>query len=287
VTSADPDEYTGQSAPNNDTFTYTDDKGKVRTIPNKVEYGWDYAPGASVSSQMQGFIDNKAASLPMELGTAFKADIDSPKNALPHISDALKLPKSGLARNATHAVLKEIDKLHSTVELPEIPVKNSTSYKFQGHYSYQIGGNPIAIAISTASNNPELTAAHEIGHFIDHQALWDIGSYASAKSPLLAKWREAVEVSTATNSLKTVLKTHDDYKTKKLAAYYLSAHEQWARSYAQWVATRSGNGVMIDQVKNIILHPNVAARVSQWDEADFKLIAEAIDEIFKSLGWLK
>jgi uncharacterized protein with gpF-like domain len=75
VTSADPGEYKGQSAPNNDTFTYTDNNGKSRTIPNKVDYGWDYTPGASVSNQMRGFIDNKAASLPPELGLAFKSEV--------------------------------------------------------------------------------------------------------------------------------------------------------------------------------------------------------------------
>lgn len=287
IVSANPGEYKGYPAPNDGTYEKVDRNGVVHTLPKGVDYGFDYKPGASVSSQMQGFVDNKVASLPKELGAAFKAEADNLNNALPHVSDALILPKSGLAKNAINTVLTEIDRLHSAVELPDIPVKNSASYKFQGQYSYQVGGKPIAITISKASNNPELTAAHEIGHFIDHQALWDIGSYASIKSPILATWREAVDASAATNSLISVLTTHNDVRTTNLAAYYLSTHEQWARSYAQWVATRSGNGVMIEQVRNIMLRSNPAARLSQWDEADFKPIADAIDEIFKTLGWLK
>ncbi len=233
---------------------------------------------------MQGFIANKSASLPPALGKAFKAEAG---NSLPHVSDALKLPKSGLAKNAANTVLLEIDRLHWAVELPEIPVKNSTSYKFQGHYSYQVGGKPVEIAISKSSVNPELTAAHEIGHFMDHQALWDIGSYASVKSPILAAWREVIDASAATNALKTALNTHAEYEVRKKAAYYLTNWEQWARSYAQWVATRSNNATMIEQVNKIKMHKHPAYSASQWDDVDFEPIAEAIDAIFTKLGWLK
>jgi hypothetical protein len=287
IASADPGEYKGHPAPNDGTYEKVDRNGVVHTLPKGVDYGFDYKPGASVSGQMKGFVDNKAASLPKELGKAFKEDMNSLKNSLPHISNALKLPKSGLAKSATNTVLTEIDRLHSAVKLPEVPVKNSNSYKFKGRYNYQVGGKPVEIKISTASDTPELTAAHEIGHFIDHQALWDIGSYASVKSPLLAAWREAVDASAATDSLKMALKTHSDYRVRNKASYYLSTNEQWARSYAQWVVTRSNNATMIDQVKKITADPHPAYSASQWDDADFEPIAAAIDDIFTKLGWLK
>lgn len=288
IASANPGEYKGQAAPDDGTYEKVDRNGVVHTLPKGVDYGFDYKPGAPVSEQMKGFIDNKAASLPKELGKAFKKDTESFKSSAPLISHALKLPKSGLAKTAVKTVLMEIDGLHSAVELPEIPVRNSTSLKFQGLYSYQAnGGKPVDIAISKSSVSPELTAAHEIGHFIDHQALWDIGAYASVKSPRLEAWRAAIEASAATDNLKTVLTTHGDVKTRKKAAYYLTAWEQWARSYAQWVATRSNNTVMIDQVKKITQASNPAYSASQWDAADFEPIAAAIDEVFKTLGWLR
>ena len=287
ITAVTADEYKGLPAPDGGIYTHIDRNGVSHTIPKGVDYGWNYAPGASVQQQMRGFIDNKAASLPPVLRDAFKGGGDNLKNLLPHLSNALRLPKSGLAKNAVNMVLSEIDKLHSASELPEISVKNSSSYKFQGRYVYHVGGKPIEIVISKASVNPELTAAHEIGHFIDHQALWDIGSYASVKSPRLAKWREAIDASVATNNLKSVLKNHSDYRVRNKASYYLSSYEQWARSYAQWVAIRSNNAIMIEQVKKIIAQDHPAYRVSQWDDADFEPIAAAIDEIFTNLGWLK
>jgi hypothetical protein len=68
----------------------------------------------------------------------------------------------------------------------------------------------------------------------------------------------------------------------------LSKDEQWARSYAQWIATRSKNSELLDQVKKITQKTDAPAyNASQWVEADFEPIAEAIDIIFKTLGWLK
>jgi len=288
VTSAGPDEYNGQPAPDDGTYEKVDRNGVVHTLPKGVDYGFDYKPGASVHDQLKGFVDNTAASLPKELSKAFKADMGSIKRSSPLISDALTLPKSGLAKTAVNTVLMEIDGLHSAVELPKSPVKNSTSYKFQGRYVYQASSRkPVEIAISKSSVTPELTAAHEIGHFIDHQALWDIGAYASVNSPRLEKWRSAIEASAATGNLKTVLTTNADFKIRKLATYYLSAKEQWARSYAQWVATRSNNTAMIEQVQKITQAKNPAYSASQWDAADFEPIAVAIDEIFQTLGWLR
>jgi hypothetical protein len=288
ITSANPGEYKGQPAPNDGTYEKIDRNGVVHTLPKGVDYGFDYKPGAPVSDQMKSFIGNKAASLPEELGKAFKKDMGARKNSAPLLSSAFELPKNGLAKTAVNTVLMEIDGLHSTVELPKIPVKNSTSHSFQGRYVYlELSKKPVEIAISKYSVNPELTAAHEIGHFIDHQALWDIGTYASVKAPVLENWRAAIEASAATENLKTVLKTHSDSKTQKRAAYYLSAWEQWARSYAQWVATRSNNTAMIEQVQKITKASNPAYSASQWDAADFEPIALAIDEIFIKLGWLR
>lgn len=75
IVSAGPDEYKGQPAPNDGTYEKVDRNGVVHTLPNGVDYGFDYKPGASVLDELKGFIDNKAASLPPELGQAFKSDV--------------------------------------------------------------------------------------------------------------------------------------------------------------------------------------------------------------------
>ena len=41
------DQYPGLPAPNNGTYIHTDRNGEVHTIPEGIDYGWDYAPGTS------------------------------------------------------------------------------------------------------------------------------------------------------------------------------------------------------------------------------------------------
>ncbi len=47
ITAVTADEYPGIAAPDNGTYRHTDRNGKVHTIPQGIDYGWDYAPGAS------------------------------------------------------------------------------------------------------------------------------------------------------------------------------------------------------------------------------------------------
>lgn len=275
--------------PDDGNYIYKDKKGGEHTLPKGVDYGFGYTPGRSVAKNMQPFIDNKIASLPTQLGKALKSDIaNRAKQITDSVSDSLTLPKSGIAKTATAHALKAIDKLHNVENLPSIPVKNSSSVKFQGQYSwYPQSGQPNAIAISTASVNPPLIAAHEIGHFLDNQVLGKQGTYASVSDALFKNWRTAIEESIATKALKDLKAQAASSAAKKRVAYYLSLWEQWARSYAQWVATRSDDATLIEQVKKIVQNGNSVYAASQWTDQDFEPIANAIDEIFKTLGWLK
>lgn len=65
------DEYKGHPAPDDGMHTVIDRRGVAHELPNGVDYGWAYAPGASVRGQLQAFIDNKAASLAPVLADAF------------------------------------------------------------------------------------------------------------------------------------------------------------------------------------------------------------------------
>jgi len=283
------EKYKGYPPPDDGTYIYKDRRGIEHVLPMGVDYGWGYAPGASVGKSMQPFIDNKVAALPKPLADAFKADIAkiaAPK--LPHVSDALTLPSSGFARSAASRTLIEIDAIHTVENLPTIPVKASANVRFQGQYTYErYSKKPISIALSKVSVNPELTIAHEIGHYIDHHAIGRSGVYASIDDALLDKWREAIASSQATAKMDDVLRNHADRFTRKKAAYYLEPWEQWARAYAQWIALRSNNATMLAQVKKITAHNHPAYASSQWDDDDFAPIAAAMDDIFRTLGWLK
>lgn len=287
ITAVRASEFKDLPAPDDGTYTVTDRFGNKHVLPAGIDYGWDYAPGASVSSQLTTFVESKAKSLPGKIASDFIKELTPILNK-PSVSDALILSKSGPVKNTTLTVLKEIDSLHSIGQLPKIPVKPSTSLKFQGRYTYyRNSGQPVEIALSKVSVNPELTMAHEIGHFIDHQAFSKVVGYSSISDDLFADFRKAVDNSNATVQLKETVRSTRSAAERKLGRYYLDRAEQWARAYAQWTALRSNNSVMIDQVTAILNSKNASYKLSQWHDTDFEQIAVAIDSIFKTMGWLK
>ena len=78
--------------------------------------------------------------------------------------------------------------------------------------------------------------------------------------------------------------SNGSFRDKK---YYLMPTEMVARSYAQYVAVKSGNATMLDQVGTIIASNSDVYQHTQWTEADFRPIMKAYDELFEEIGWLE
>jgi hypothetical protein len=109
---------------------------------------------------------------------------------------------SGLPSDATatgqevRRTLREIDSLHSTgtQRLSRIPIEEEINPTRFGAYARPVGGNPVRITVERDGDHKGLTTAHEIGHFLDHQALGTPGEFASeANLPEMAGWRMAVD----------------------------------------------------------------------------------------------
>ncbi len=202
------------------------------------------------------------------------------------VSDALLLPKSGIAKKAAEAVLAEIDAIHSVDPLPPIPVVNSTAHTSKYIYTLPTF-SAKQISITKLAAEPELSAAHEIGHFIDHQSINGQRGFASKHDPLLEEWRTAVSNSKAAAGLMDNAKNGTKLQRDN-AIYYLKTHEAWARAYAQYIAERGGNAKMKEQLAAILRDTgNPRNQYRQWEADDFKPIAQAIDALFVKLGWLK
>lgn len=63
-----PDEYKGDPAPNDGFYEKTDRFGVTHSIPNGVDYGWNYAPGANVGKTFSRLIDEKLIRFPPSIG---------------------------------------------------------------------------------------------------------------------------------------------------------------------------------------------------------------------------
>jgi hypothetical protein len=210
------------------------------------------------------------------------ANIDENDKIKP-VSDALNLTKAGVMSDHAKYALDAINSVHSDGVLPKINILSSRAKSYNGLYNYGGNGESKNITISNLCNRPELTIIHEIGHFIDHKGMSLGGKnfLTESSTPLLNNWKSAV---LNTDSIKKIL----SFRKSKDRKYLLDVSEVWARSYAQYIATKSNDYLLLSQVSNVLNNKKYAEiyRFSQWEDDDFKPVIDAIDELFKKLGWI-
>lgn len=216
------------------------------------------------------------------------------------VSKGLRLEPgtSTAAAKVFHEVVAYIDEIHEDGSLNETPVvfsrqggaifkgeNKKTLGLFRGrrNESGHIAGDRIAINSAAASRDlSHATLAHEIGHFIDwvgFQDKLDKTNSVAYRRYLAAvdKSREVVEF--RQNGIR------DGY-TKEAIEYILDPREVWARSYAQWIGDRAARKGHVDNpIRKSMREP--AASKLQWSDESFAPIGQAIDDIFRELGWLK
>lgn len=192
------------------------------------------------------------------------------------VSAALDVQARATTKKAVETTLAAIDKVHDDGQLPKIPLVDTGIRRAYGQYQWKADGTPHQIAVSPRSPWRGMTAAHEAGHFLDHQVLGRAGSFASTSDPLFAKFRDVAGKSA---SITEIGKLGHGQR-----GYFLETREIWARAYAQYIAVRSGDKLLLGQLDKI---RSSRQPWRQWSDEDFKPIAEAIDEIFRTKGWLK
>ncbi len=184
-----------------------------------------------------------------------------------------KLSPSAAMASLTNAVTNAIDGVHTDGPLPTIPVESLQSPRYAGLYHY---GTSKKISIKPSGSWPELTAAHEIGHFLDHMGIGTPGEFESKKKDGILK--DVIAAAKKSEAFKNI----GLYAPKSKHSYYRSPEEIWARAYAQYIAKKSGNAAMqsgLDLNRSWINY-------TQWSDDDFLPIEQAIDEVFSKLGWL-
>jgi SPP1 gp7 family putative phage head morphogenesis protein len=178
---------------------------------------------------------------------------------------------------------------------------------------------PVALNLSKVaqvgpSAQPRMTFVHETGHYLDQQflapritgKLGQSDGHASVlypDHPGIKAWREAVH-NTSTykriEELKSKARTRGTIEYIKAdgtkgtmvpdynyVTYMLKPQEEWARSYAQYVATKTKDpamraelAYMRDPAKNPYL-------IEQWSDDEFEPIAKAIDDLLEMVGALE
>jgi len=169
-----------------------------------------------------------------------------------------------------------IDRVHDDGVLPKINVDPRTSGDALG--TYFSGGRRIAV--KPTGPWPELTSIHEVGHLLDHLAIDTPGIFASEKSGLLKAWRTAVKGTEAAQKIFELRRT----TRSKFYRYLGTWRELFARSYAQYIAEKTGDTTLLQQLNTIRNGPVTPWR--QWQTEDFAPVREAFDKLFEEQGWL-
>lgn len=195
------------------------------------------------------------------------------------VSAALDLSQTGKHAQVVKTAAAAIDSVHDDGVLPTSLLQPGTVNGLQAYGSY----HPVTNAIEFAHDGdwPELTVAHEVGHFLDRQALGSGPNYEShtLSTPEMRAWWNEIAASPTFQSI-TPKKTQSLDKW----AYFTSPHEAWARSYAQFIAEESKDPTLKACVERVLACPQPWR---QWQEAEFKPIANAIRAVLKSKGWIK
>jgi hypothetical protein len=217
------------------------------------------------------------------------------------VSQALETKASRGFSKAARKVQEIIDRIHGDGNLPKVSFIRE---RFRGRirnafgvYTHRISdGAPIRIGINTNAPDIEFTAAHEIGHFLDHHGIGS-GKFASQEGDArMTEWRAAIENSSAVKRLRELQKTRIGLNPKGVPVavsqpflqYLLDPTELWARSYSQYIARKSGDPLLAKQLDDSRqVKPDSLYLPHQWEDSDFGEISRAIDGLLKVLGWIK
>ena len=205
-------------------------------------------------------------------------------------------PKERRLRGKIAAAFRAIDGLHTIpTGAGRIPIRYTNAVNERGAFQYATDdGRPLGILISERGEHPALTTAHEVGHYLDRHALpialgGEPGRWAThTPTVTLDAWATAVFHSAAVGDmLARTTPTHplsrSDSAVQANLSYNLRVEELWARSYAQWVATRADTALLMADLQRARVGERRFA--AYWRDDDFVPIATAIDALFDGFGW--
>lgn len=200
---------------------------------------------------------------------------------------------------ATHA-LQSIDAVHGDGILDDIPFVKSRSTKYNGAFTSDTLGRAKEISLTNLgiSNAPEITMAHEMGHYLDLYAVGKKGSWNSLqKDSPIAKVVSVARESKAMKNIEALVnngyvevngkKIWHSGKIKKHLNYLNNPKEVWARAYAQFIAEKSGSQKMIEGLETTIARDRKRKFWAyQWETEDFADISAAIEKMMIDEGWI-
>jgi hypothetical protein len=200
------------------------------------------------------------------------------------VSQALRWPGGPVYADIARAI-GAVDQVHQDGTLPLISIQLVAPSRF----GLQGGFDPVTNSISVASSALDLmsTCWHELGHALDEYGIARGAAPASSFDPVLDGWRRAVFQSQRYAEWTAIRRLATNPHIQQHMSYVTSANELWARSYAQYIATRANEPAVLAHFTQLEVDIGLPLTLHyQWEVADFAPIADEIDLLFQYLGWL-
>ena len=162
--------------------------------------------------------------------------------------------------------LAAIDAVHTDGNLPQLRFDEATIIgEAQARYYY----DQRVIELDPAKSAPHLAFVHEIGHAIDYAL--GLGSFASAtNNPALQRWRNAVYGSQGYIRILEYADSITSLAAAEYINYAMRNSELWARSYAQYIASRSEDPTLsVSQLRNRQDYEPDEVQL-QWQDEDLR-----------------
>jgi len=74
-------EFKNEKAPDNGAFKHIDAQGSTHTVPNGIDFGFDYQPGANTDTRLREFVQQKLIKHPPAISRALSRDVNRYINA--------------------------------------------------------------------------------------------------------------------------------------------------------------------------------------------------------------
>ena len=189
------------------------------------------------------------------------------------LSGLVALPRRSPLYPELSRALAAADRFHLlATDLLPVPVRATGATSQSGCYRMRLG-DPIDLRVSRRHDRVPLSFLHELGHLLDHQLAPAPRAFASPRLGVFARWRAAA------GALASRAPTHASGGRRR---YLDSWRELWARSYAQTVLDRSGDPLLVAQLRALQAEDDVFV----WPEAAFEPVADEVEGVLGRLGLL-
>ena len=218
------------------------------------------------------------------------------------LSAHVSLPKDGSP--ALRLALTAIDRVHGVPsDAPIVPISIAELDNAQGQYWASTAGGP-EIVVDPGARFPCFVLTHEVAHYLVDELIGSPDEDNARSSPLLERWRDAIHATGAVRQLqeeqkraqdaligriKSPMRTETLITVQAALTYALRDSELFARSYTQFVAMQSGEGVLQAEFRAELFRIR-AARLylpTQWEADDFAPVAGALEDLLIGQGWME